>query len=123
MIKTYGIVSTNGTGHLISKCLFVILDSPGKRTKIFDFTTNVCLAKKRTKRSSILILRLVRFSAGQTLWYLKSNCFHSFFGRIEDTKNISKLTDLLVCNSKKPCFFYSSEILVTKAFLKFGKKY
>ena len=28
---------------------------------------NVCPAEKRTKRSSILLLRLVRFSAGQTL--------------------------------------------------------
>ena len=28
---------------------------------------NVCPAEKRTKRSSILLLRLVRFSAGQML--------------------------------------------------------
>ena len=41
MIKTYGIVSTNGKGQLISKCLFVILNSPRKRTKIFDFTAMV----------------------------------------------------------------------------------
>ena len=31
----------------------------------------------------------------ELLWYLKSNCFRSFFGRIEDTKKtFSKLTDL-----------------------------
>ena len=41
MIKTYGIVSRNGTGQLISKCLFGILNSPGKRKKRFDFTTMV----------------------------------------------------------------------------------
>ena len=28
------------------------------------------------------------------LWYLKLNCFRLFFGRIEDTKDIQKLTDL-----------------------------
>ena len=47
-----------GKGQLISKCLFGIFNSP----------------KKQTKNSTLL------------LWYLKSNCFHSFFGRIEDTK-------------------------------------
>ena len=31
---------------------------------------NVCPAEKRTKHSSILLLRLVRFSAGQTLCIL-----------------------------------------------------
>ena len=34
---------------------------------------NVCPAEKRTKRSSILLLRLVRFSAGQTLRILFSS--------------------------------------------------
>ena len=34
MIKPYLIVSTNGTGQFISKCLFVILKSPKKRAKI-----------------------------------------------------------------------------------------
>ena len=54
-------------GQLISKCLFGIFNSP----------------KKRTKNLSLL------------LWYIKLNCFRSFFGRIEDTKKyISKLTDL-----------------------------
>ena len=53
-------------GQLISKCLFGIFNSP----------------KKRTKNLSLL------------LWYIKLNCFRSFFGRIEDTKKyISKLTD------------------------------
>ena len=52
-------------GQLISKCLFGIFNSSKKETKKF------------------------------VLWYLKSNCFRSFFGRIEDTqKDISKLTDL-----------------------------
>ena len=45
-------------GQLISKYLFGIFNSP----------------KKRTKNSTLL------------LWYLKSNSFCSFFGRIEDTK-------------------------------------
>ena len=45
-------------GQLISKCFFGIFNSP----------------KKRTKKSTLL------------LWYLKSNCFRSFFGRIEDSK-------------------------------------
>ena len=44
--------------QLISKCLFGIFNSP----------------KKRTKNSTLL------------LWYPKSNCFRSFFVRIEDTK-------------------------------------
>ena len=43
-------------GQLISKCLFVIFNSPNKRTKKFDLTT------------------------------MAPNCFCSFFGRIEDTK-------------------------------------
>ena len=45
-------------GQLISKCLFGIFSSP----------------KNEQKNSPLL------------LWYLKSNCFRSFFGRIEDTK-------------------------------------
>ena len=46
-------------GQLISKCLFGFFNSPKKQTKKFDFTTMV---------------------------YLKSNCFRSYFGRIEETK-------------------------------------
>ena len=46
-------------GQLISKCLFGIFNSLQKGTK-----------------NSILLL-----------WYLKSNCFRLFFGRIEETIN------------------------------------
>ena len=46
-------------GQLVSKCLFGIFNSP----------------KIKRKKSTLL------------LWYLKSNCFLSFFGKIEDTKN------------------------------------
>ena len=53
-----------GKGQLISKCLFGIFNSP----------------KKRTKNSTLL------------LWYLKSNCFCSFFGRIEDTKRTFRIS-------------------------------
>ena len=45
-------------GQLILKCLFGILNSP----------------KNKRKNLTLLIL-----------WYLKSNCFRSFFGRIKDT--------------------------------------
>jgi hypothetical protein len=40
------------------------------------------LPKKEQKKSSLI------------LWYLKSNCFCSFFGRIEDTKKNFEVTDL-----------------------------
>ena len=53
------LLSIRPKGQLISKGLFGILNSP---------------KKKERKNSTSL------------LWYLKSNCFHSFFGRIEDTK-------------------------------------
>ena len=54
-------------GQLISKGLFGILNS----------------SKKRTKKLTNL------------LWYLRSTCFRSFFGRIwRYQKDISKLTDL-----------------------------
>ena len=53
-------------GQLISKCLFGIFNSPKKRMKKFDFT-NVCTPEKRTKRSSNILVRLVRFSVVQTL--------------------------------------------------------
>ena len=36
-------------------------------SKICILHSNVCPAEKRTKRSSNILLRLVRFSAGQTL--------------------------------------------------------
>ena len=47
-------------GQLISKCLLGIFNS----------------SKKRTKKVGLATIQ----------WYLKSICFHSFFGRIEDTK-------------------------------------
>ena len=54
----FSIVILVAKGHLISKCLYGIFNSPNKRTKILTLL----------------------------LWYLKSNCFCSFFWRIEDTK-------------------------------------
>ena len=50
--------SSSIKGQLISKCLFVIFNSP----------------KKRTKNSSLLV------------WYIESNCFCLFFGSFEDIK-------------------------------------
>ena len=38
-----------------------------KQLNIIDLDTNVCPAEKRTKRSSNILLCLVRFSAGQSL--------------------------------------------------------
>ena len=57
MIKMY--LRTSTKGQLISKFLFGIFNS---------------LKIQRKKKSTLL------------LWYLKSNYFRSFFGRIEDTK-------------------------------------
>ena len=71
ILKTYIFLEfwiTRTKGHLISKCLFAV---------------SSILPKNERKILTLL------------LWYLKSNCFRSFFGRIEiHQKDISKLTDL-----------------------------
>ena len=68
--------------QLISKCLFGNFNTNKKRTKKFDFTKGHFFILSEEK--------------GPLLWYLKSNCFRSVFGRIEGRhlKDISKLSDL-----------------------------
>ena len=67
------------------------------RTKIIcqiDFKPKGQLISKSLLVSSILPKTNEKKST-LLLWYLKSNSFRLFFGRIEDTKkDISKLTDL-----------------------------
>ena len=46
-----------------------------------DLLRNVCPAEKRTKHSNILLLRLVRFSVGQTLGVESLLPFHAWLFR------------------------------------------
>ena len=77
-------------GQLILKCLFGIFNSFKKRTKKFDLTTIQWYLKSVPKRHVSLVSSIVpkneRKNSTLLLWYLKSNCFRSFLGRIEDTK-------------------------------------
>ena len=107
-------------GQLISKCLWVIFNSPKKRTKqaakvswvdhsIHKILSSLQVASrwpnvklkfpwiyskfwtKVTNPSKWIVGPLRRASRSKIrlyyiLWYLKSNCFRSFFGRIEDIK-------------------------------------
>ena len=68
MVQVRHNLSWAAKGQIISKANFLVLIWTKNRTKLFfDFCPNVCHAEKRTKRSSNILLRLVRFSAWQTL--------------------------------------------------------
>ena len=82
-----------GKGQLISKCLFGVFNSSKKRTKKFDSTTMVYDTSR-------------------------SNCFHSFFGRIQNTKKTFRnwLTFSSPCPIKEGS--YSSNLFLTVASIK-----